>query len=82
MSSGVNLINIFAAFFKPAWVLNFSEAYFESYIKFKLLNILPEAQKQPQALGHEISSCGKEGHKKCKKVEIFGSEFWYTNTYC
>jgi len=56
--TGVNLINVLEAFFKPACVLNFSEAYFESYKKFKYLNFLPEAQKQPQALGHEISSCG------------------------
>jgi len=43
--AGVNLINVLAAFFKPACVLFFSGAYFGSYKKFKRLNFLPEAQK-------------------------------------
>jgi hypothetical protein len=47
-----NLINVLAAFFKPVCVLILLEAYFDSYKQFKCLNILPEAQKQPQAIGH------------------------------
>jgi len=35
---------VLAAFFKPASVLIFSAAYFDSYEKFKCLNILPVAQ--------------------------------------
>jgi len=49
---GANLINVLAAFFKPACVLIFLEAYFDSYKRCKCLNFLLEAQKQPQAIGH------------------------------
>jgi len=45
-------MNVLAAFFKPACALIFLAAYFDSYKKFKCLNFLPAAQKQPQAVGH------------------------------
>ena len=52
MEPGANLINNLAAIFKPAYVLNFLAAYFDSYKKVKLLNFLPGAQKQLPAVGH------------------------------
>jgi hypothetical protein len=47
-----NLINVLAAFLKPACVQIFSADYFDSNKKFKHLNFLSAAQKQPQAIGH------------------------------
>jgi len=49
---GANLLNILAAFLKPACVPIFIEACFDSYKQFKCLNFLPAAQKQLQAVRH------------------------------
>ncbi len=41
--TGANLINVLVAFFKPACVLVFSEAFYESYKEFKSLDFFQKS---------------------------------------